>query len=85
MLRPGKLANIIMEMRRMKIDKLGLSEVRCKDGWDFTNEGIRVIYTEGRGGQSGVAVLLEERIAKSSVENYQALCPLLGIFDLFVP
>lgn len=62
MLRPGKLANVIREMRKTKLDILGLSEVRWKEGGDFTSDGVRVIYTEGKGGQSGVTVLLEERI-----------------------
>src|ERR1700733_12180740 len=64
MLRPGKLANVIKEMRRANLDILGLSEVRWKEGGDFVSDGVRVIYTEGREGQSGVAILLEERVAK---------------------
>src|SRR6218665_3525325 len=73
MLRPGKLANVIREMRNTKLDILGLSEVRWKEGGDFTSDGVRVIYTEGKGGQSGVAILLEERIAKCVIrtESYK--------------
>src|SRR6218665_3602860 len=50
-----------------------LSEVRWKEGGDFTSDGVRVIYTEGKGGQSGVAILLEERIAKCVIraESYK--------------
>ena len=73
MLRPGKLANVIKEMRRANLDILGLSEVRWKEGGDFVSDGVRVIYTEGREGQSGVAILLEERVAKcvTKVEHHQ--------------
>lgn len=68
MQRPGKLANVIREMRKARLDILGLSEVRWKEGGDFTSEGIRVIYTEGNKGQSGVAILLEDRVAKCVTE-----------------
>ena len=73
MLRPGKLANVIREMRRAKLSILGLSEVRWKDGGDFMSEGIRVIYTEGSNGQNGVAILLEEEVAKciTRVETFK--------------
>src|SRR6218665_1681799 len=73
MLRQGKLANVIREMRKTKLDILGLSEVRWKEGGDFTSDGGRAIYTEAKGGQSGVAVLLEERIAKCVIraESYK--------------
>ena len=65
MLRPGKLANVIREMKRTEVDILGLSEVRWKDDGDFVSEGVRVIHTRGREGQSGVALLLGENVAKS--------------------
>ena len=42
--------------------------MRWKEGGDFTSEGIRVIYTEGNKGQSGVAILLEDRVAKCVTE-----------------
>ena len=73
MRRTGKLANVIREMRKANLDILGLTEVRWKDGGDFMSEGIRVIYTEERNGQSGVAVLLNEKIAGcvTKIESYK--------------
>jgi len=81
MLRPGKLANVIREMKRTELDILGLSEVRWKEGGDFMSEGIRVIHTEGKGGQSGVAILLEEKVAKcvTRIENYKDRLLMVGI------
>ena len=81
MLRPGKLANAIREMKRTELDILGLSEVRWKEGGDFMSEGIRVIHTEGKGGQSGVAILLEEKVAKcvTRIENYKDRLLMVGI------
>ena len=48
MLKSGKLANVISEMKRGKINILGLSEVRWKDGGDFISDGYRVNYTGGK-------------------------------------
>src|ERR1043165_7305701 len=44
MARPGKLANVIGEMRRAELDILGLAEVRWKEGGEFISEGIKVVY-----------------------------------------
>ena len=70
--RPGKLENVVREMRRAKLDVLGLSETRWRDEGDFINDGVRVIYTGGNESQRGVAVLLSEEAAKcvKSVERH---------------
>jgi hypothetical protein len=64
MRRSGKLTNVIGEMRKAGLDILGLSEVRWKEAGDFMSEGVRVIYTGGEESQNGVAILLDERVAK---------------------
>ncbi len=64
MLRKGKLANVVREMRKTRIEILGLSEVRWKDEGDFYSEGVRVIHSGGKNGQSGVALLIEENTAR---------------------
>jgi hypothetical protein len=64
MLKSGKLANVISEMKRGKINILGLSEVRWKDGGDFISDGYRVIYAGGKESQRGVALLLDDTVAK---------------------
>jgi Reverse transcriptase (RNA-dependent DNA polymerase)/Endonuclease/Exonuclease/phosphatase family len=65
MTRPGKLANVIREMKRAEIDILGLAEVKWKDGGELTSEGTRVIYAGGEESQNGVAILLSEKVAKA--------------------
>ena len=40
MLRGGKLENVKREMSRNKINILGLSEVRWKEGGDFESDGF---------------------------------------------
>ena len=47
---------------------MGLAETRWKEEGDFTSEGVRIIHTGGENGQNGVAVLVEEKIARSIVE-----------------
>ena len=64
MRRPGKLTNVIGEMRKADLDILGLSEVRWREEGDFVSEGVRVIYTGGEESKNGVAILLGERVAK---------------------
>jgi exonuclease III len=64
MLKRGKLRNVKVEMRRMKINILGLSEVRWRDGGDFMSDDVRVIYAGGEESQRGVAVLLDSDTAK---------------------
>jgi exonuclease III len=64
MLRPGKLINVISEMRRANINILGLSEIRWKDGGDFISDGVRVVYTGGHESKRGVAILMDEKTAK---------------------
>src|SRR6218665_3696906 len=68
MLRPGKLTNVIREMKRANLDVMGLAETRWKEEGDFTSDGVRIIHTGGENGQNGVAVLVEEKIARSIVE-----------------
>jgi hypothetical protein len=67
--RTGKLVNVIREMRTAKINILGLSEVRWKDGGDFISDGVRVIYAGGTENQRGVAVLLDEDTAKCVIST----------------
>jgi len=64
MARPGKLANVIGEMRRAELDILGLAEVRWKEGGEFISEGIKVVYAGGDKSQNGVAILMTDRVAR---------------------
>lgn len=60
----GKLENVKEEMRRLKLNVLGLSEVRWEGVGDFVSDEVRVIYSGSKGGQKGVAVLLDIEAGK---------------------
>ena len=67
----GKLENVKQEMRRLRINILGLSEVRWEDVGDFESEEFRVIYSGSKGGQKGVAVLLDREVGKRVIKIVQ--------------
>ena len=48
LLRPGKLTNVVREMKRADLNIFGLCETRWKDGGDFESEGVRVKYAGGK-------------------------------------
>ena len=60
----GKLRNVERDVRRNKLDILGLSEVRWKEGGDFESEEFRVCYAGGKESQRGVAIILDKEMAK---------------------
>jgi endonuclease/exonuclease/phosphatase family metal-dependent hydrolase len=64
LLKKGKLENIKREMKRMGLGVLGLSEVRWKGCGDFVSDGMRIIYAGGSESQRGVALILDNEIAK---------------------
>ena len=70
--REGKLENIKSEMERNKINVLGISQVRWKDGGEFESDGYRVLYAGEKECQRGVAIILDRTCANkvSSVERY---------------
>ena len=59
----GKLENVKREMERLKVNVLGLSEVRWKGEGDFMSDGVRVIYSGGVKHENGVAILLDKEMA----------------------
>lgn len=69
MLQKGKIENIKTEMKRLKINILGLSEVRWKGAGTFSTDGFTMIYSGGEQHQKGVGIILDPETAKS-VENY---------------
>jgi exonuclease III len=58
----GKLENIKQETKTLKINVLGLSDVRWKGVGDFVSDDFRVIYSGSKGGQRGVAVLCNKEV-----------------------
>jgi len=67
----GKLENVKREMRRLRINIMGLSEVRWEGAGDFESDGVRVIYSGSKGGQKGVAVLLDGEVGKRVIKVVQ--------------
>ena len=64
----GKLENVKQEMRRNRIDILGLSEVRWKDGGDLETGEFRFIYSGGKEHQRGVGVILGKELSKRVID-----------------
>lgn len=62
MLNTGKLENIKVEMTRLEVDLLGVSETRWAGNGDFWSDNYRVIYSGGeRTGRSGVGVIINKK------------------------
>src|SRR6476661_4071843 len=59
-----KMANIVKEMKRCKLNVLGLCEVKWKKSDDCYSEGFRFINVGGGAGRNGVAVVLDPATAK---------------------
>ena len=73
MYQPGKLANIEREMRRLKIDIMGVSEVRWPGaGTTELEDGGCIIYSGGDRHVHGVGVMLSKTVA-SSLAGYYAV------------
>ena len=64
MYQSGKMDNIIMEMKRMKISILGVCEVRWKKSGKVTSEGTTFIYSGGMEHKHGVGIFFDESTAK---------------------
>ena len=60
----GKLEEVKREMKRYRLNILGISEVRWKGQGDFDSDGVRVIYSGGNECQRGIAVMLDGEVAK---------------------
>ena len=72
MYQAGKLANVEQEMERMKIDVLGVSEVRWREVGRIRREKTTFIYSGGEEHRNGVGILLTNEVAKS-VMGYWAI------------
>ena len=57
----GKLQNIKLEMERLKLDILGVCEVRWKGKGDFCSDKYRVIYSGGELHERRVAIILDKK------------------------
>ncbi|GFO05072.1 craniofacial development protein 2-like protein [Plakobranchus ocellatus] len=71
-LQKGKLENIKQEMERMKLNILGLSEVRWKGAGKITSGGHEIIYSDGTESEKGVGIIVEQTLTKA-IKGYWAL------------
>ena len=65
MFQEGKLENIKQEMRRMKINILGLSEVRWQGAGKITSDEFTIVYSRGDSNQRGVGILIDAECSKA--------------------
>lgn len=65
MFQKGKLDNIKNEMERMKVNALGLSEVRWLGAGSFTTDNFLLLYSGGDKHERGVGMLLDKETSKS--------------------
>ncbi|GFO32942.1 craniofacial development protein 2-like [Plakobranchus ocellatus] len=68
----GKLENIKQEMERMKLNILGLSEVRWKGAGKITSGGHEIIYSGGTESEKGVGIIVDQTASKA-IKGYWAL------------
>ncbi|GFO31383.1 RNA-directed DNA polymerase from mobile element jockey-like [Plakobranchus ocellatus] len=72
LLQKGKLENIKQEVERMKLNILGLSEVRWKGARKITSGGHEIIYSGGTESEKGGGIIVEQAISKA-IKGYWAL------------
>ncbi|GFO04846.1 craniofacial development protein 2 [Plakobranchus ocellatus] len=72
LLQKGKLENIKQEMERMKLNILGLSEVRWKGAGKITSGGHEIIYSGGTESEKGVGIIVDQTVTKA-IKVYWAL------------
>ncbi|GFO43632.1 LOW QUALITY PROTEIN: craniofacial development protein 2-like [Plakobranchus ocellatus] len=72
LLQKGKLENIKQEMKRMKLNILGLSEVRWKRAGKITSGGHEIIYSGGTESENGVGIIVDQTASKA-IKGYRAL------------
>lgn len=70
--RAGRLDNVVQEMDRLRINVLGLSEVRWTGAGMLRRENCTVIYSGGQKHEKGVAVILDKHTSKCTL-GYWAL------------
>ncbi len=68
MLRVGKLENIKREMRKHKINIMGLAETRWMEEGEFQSEEYLVIHSGSVVGQGGVALIMDKQTAAALTE-----------------
>ena len=60
-----KLNNVLREMENMKMNLLGISEMRWKGSGKIIADNHTIIYSGGDTHEKGVGIILDEKTAKS--------------------
>ena len=61
----GKLDNVIQEMKKMKIDILGIAEARWTESSKIRKDSHIILYSGGQEHRNGVGILMKYSITKS--------------------
>ena len=67
----GKLSNVVKEMKKLELNVLGVSETRWEGAGDFVSDGFRVIFSGSKGGQKGVAIIVDGETSKRVIKIVQ--------------
>uniref|UniRef100_A0A8D8RFD8 Craniofacial development protein 2 n=1 Tax=Cacopsylla melanoneura TaxID=428564 RepID=A0A8D8RFD8_9HEMI len=64
LIRPGKTENLILEMERLNMDIVGISEIKLRDQRDYWQNNHRIIYSGDEKGVAGVGIVLNKEWGK---------------------
>jgi Reverse transcriptase (RNA-dependent DNA polymerase)/Endonuclease/Exonuclease/phosphatase family len=63
----GRMAQVVAEMKRYKLQILGMSEMRWTESGITTSEGIRIYHSGGNRHERGVGIAIEARLAAAVI------------------
>lgn len=83
LLETGKLKNVTIEMNRLQIEILGVSETRWMNSGNFESDDYKIYYSGVDNGKhrSGVAIIVSNKIAKS-IMHYAAITDRIILLQL---
>ena len=82
MFQKGKLGNVKKEMERLKLNVLGLCEVRWKGAGSFTTDNYTIFYSGGDQHERGVGILIDKETSKS-VKGFWAVSDRVMLLKLY--
>ena len=64
---PGKLENVKQEMKRLKVNVMGVCETRWTDSGSFTSDGFTVLFSGNDKHERGVGFIIDQTTEKSII------------------